>query len=62
MQHQILNEHIDLSKVMFIKWETMNPFDANVDPDRLYNNGTGITANDLANRFWLNIFRNVKKA
>lgn len=40
----------------------MNPFDANVDPDRLYNNGTGITANDLANRFLLNIFRNVKKA
>ena len=39
--HQILNDYEDRNKVIVMIQETMNPFDVNLDPDKLYNIGTG---------------------
>ena len=44
--HQILNDYADRNKVIVMIQETMNPFDVNLDPDKLYNIGTGLAAID----------------
>ena len=44
--HQILNDYADRNKVIVMIQETMNPFDLNLDPDKLYNIGTGLAAID----------------
>ena len=44
--HQILNDYADRNKVIVMIQETMNPFDVNLDPDKLYNIGTGLGAID----------------
>ena len=44
--HQILNDYEDRNKVIVMIQETMNPFDVNLDPDKLYNIGTGLAAID----------------
>ena len=38
--------------------ETMNPFDVNLDPDKLYNIGTGLAAVNSAQNVLLNAFKN----
>ena len=38
--HQIHNDHADLNKVIVMMQETMNPFDVNLYPNKLYNIGT----------------------
>ena len=44
--HLIHNHHTDLNKVIVMIQETINPFDVNLDPDKLYNIGTGLAAMD----------------
>ena len=44
--HQILNDYAHRNKVIVMIQETMNPFDVNLDPDKLYNIGTGLAAID----------------
>ena len=56
--HQTSNDHADLNKVIVMTLETMNPFDVNLDPDKLYNIGTGLAAMDLTQSFLLNVFQN----
>ena len=36
----------------------MNPVDVNLDPDKLYNIGTGLAAMDSTQNFLLNVFKN----
>ena len=37
--HGNRNDHTDLNKVLVMIQETMNPFDVNLDPDKLYKIG-----------------------
>ena len=37
--HRIRNHHAGLNKVIVMIKETINPFDVNLDPDKLYNIG-----------------------
>ena len=38
--------------------ETTNPFDVNLDPDKLYIIGTGLAAVESTQNFLLNVFKN----
>ena len=40
--------------------ETMDPFDVNLDPDKLYNIGRGLTAMESTQNFLLNVFKNAE--
>ena len=56
--HRVRNDHADLNKVIVMTQETMNPFDVNLDPNKLYNIGTGLAAMDSTQNFSLNMFKN----
>ena len=56
--HRIRNDHAVLNKVIVMIQETMNPFDVNLDPDKLYNIGTGLAAMDSTQNVLLNVFKN----
>ena len=56
--YQICNDQADLNKVIVMIQETMNPFDVNLDPDKLYNIGTGLAAVNSAQNVLLNAFKN----
>ena len=55
---QICNDHVYWNKVIVMIQETMNPFDVNLDPDKLYNTGKGLAAMDSTQNFLLNVFEN----
>ena len=55
---QICNDHVYWNKVIVMIQETMNPFDVNLDPDKLYNIGTGLAAMDSTQNVLLNVFKN----
>ena len=55
--HRIRNDHADLNKVIVMIQKTMNPFDVNLDPDKLYNIGTGLAAMDSTQNVLLNVFK-----
>ena len=55
---QICNDHVYWNKVIVMIQETMNPFDVNLDPDKLYNTGKGLAAIDSTQNFLLNVFEN----
>ena len=50
--HRIRNDHADLNKVTVMIQETMNPFDVNLDHDKLYNIGRGLTAMESTQNFY----------
>ena len=56
--HRICNVHADLNKNIVMIQETMNSFDVNLDPDKLYNIGTGLPAMDSTLNILLNVFKN----
>ena len=59
--HRIHNDHADLNKVIVMIvmiQETINPFDVNLDPDKLYNIGTELAAMNSTQFFLLNVFKN----
>ena len=56
--HQILNDYEDRNKVIVMIQETMNPFDVNLDPDKLCNIGTGLAAMDSTQNYLQNVFKN----
>ena len=58
--HRIRNDHADLNKVTVMIQETMNPFDVNLGPDKLYNIGRGLTAMESTQNFLLNVFKNAE--
>ena len=58
--HRIPNDNADLNKVIVMIQETINPFDVNLDPEKLYNISTGLAAMDSTQLFLLNVFKNGK--
>ena len=58
--HRIPNDNADLNKVIVMIQETINPFDVNLDPEKLYNISRGLAAMDSTQLFLLNVFKNGK--
>ena len=53
-RNQIKKDHINLKKVVSMIRETMNPFDSKIDPNYLFNIGTGKSAKKETAAFLLN--------
>ena len=50
--HPIRNDHGDLNKAIVMIQETMNPFDVNLDPKKLYNYDTGLAVMESTQNFY----------
>ena len=59
--YKIRNDNASLDKIKEMIKETMNPFDVNIDPDKLYNLGTGKAVSNKTEEFMLNIKANGEK-